>query len=369
VSLLETYLKHAGPGAFTGATLGDWFRVLRRCRSSIDPPYWIRAVAITGNAIPNTLVAHVESWRHGRAIDRTRVERPLFILGIWRSGTTHLHNLLASDRRFGFANAFQVMNPHTFLLTERTYAPLLNLFFPKTRPQDNVPMAASVPQEDEFALACCGQSFLLSLAFPRKAQDYDRLLTLRRANKAERNEWKAKFFWFIKKLAYLHQRPLVLKSPGHTARIRLLLELFPDARFVHIRRNPYEVYQSTQHTLQKIVPWWTLQRQSTDDLERRILAQYNEVYEVYFEERPLIPDHRFCEISFEALERDTIGQLRYIYDSLDFPDFSDVEPVLQSYVESLATYRKNKFTVLPDQQRARIAHAWRRCFDAWGYHP
>ena len=31
---------------------------------------------------------------------------------------------------------------------------------------------------------------------------------------------------------------IVLKSPAHTARVRVLLELFPKARFVHIIRDP-----------------------------------------------------------------------------------------------------------------------------------
>jgi hypothetical protein len=39
---------------------------------------------------------------------------------------------------------------------------------------------------------------------------------------------------------------LVLKSPPHTARVRLLREIFPGAKFVHISRDPYEIYQSTK---------------------------------------------------------------------------------------------------------------------------
>ena len=53
------------------------------------------------------------------AIEATPCRPPLFVLGHWRSGTTHLHNLLAQDiDQFAYANTYQVINPHTFLATE-----------------------------------------------------------------------------------------------------------------------------------------------------------------------------------------------------------------------------------------------------------
>ena len=39
--------------------------------------------------------------------------------------------------------------------------------------------------------------------------------------------------------------PPSFQSPAHTARLKLLHELFPEAKFIHISRNPFEVYQST----------------------------------------------------------------------------------------------------------------------------
>jgi omega-hydroxy-beta-dihydromenaquinone-9 sulfotransferase len=158
-----------------------------------------------------------------------------------------------------------------------------------------------------------------------------------------------------------------LKSPANTARIRLLLELFPDARFVHIHRNPYDVFQSIRHTYDKVTPWINLQRPEFDGLDERILRQNREAYDAFFEERFLIPKERFHELSFAALEADPVGQVRAIYDGLGLPDFGYVEPRLRRYVESLAGYRKNTFPELSAQERHRIAREWRRCFDEWGY--
>jgi hypothetical protein len=116
-----------------------------------------------------------------------------------------------------------------------------------------------------------------------------------------------------------------------------------------------------------VTPWWVFQRPDYSDLEGRTLRQYREVYDVFFAERGLIPKGHFHEIGFEALEADAIGQVRGIYEALALPDFGHVEPALRRYVASLSGYQKNRLPELPPDLRGRIAGAWRRCFDEWGY--
>jgi len=131
----------------------------------------------------------------------------------------------------------------------------MGFFLPKTRPQDNVALGISEPQEEEFALCgLTGRAIPMGWAFPRHEAYYRRFLTLHDATEQETAEWKAAMLRFTKKLSFKYGKPLVLKSPGHTARIKTLLELFPDARFVHIHRNPYDVFRSTQHLMKKIAP-------------------------------------------------------------------------------------------------------------------
>ncbi len=312
----------------------------------------------------------VESLLFGRRISEAQSSPPLFILGIWRSGTTHLHNLLAKDDRFAYPNFYQVMFPYSFLSTEPRTGKLVGFFLPKTRPHDNVRLGINEPQEDEFALCCLTRlSFLMTLVFPRRAEHYDRYLTFRGVAQKEIAEWKAALKWFVQKLSFKYGgRPLVLKSPGHTCRIKMLLDVFPDAKFVHIHRDPYGVFQSAQHAVKRVLPWWAMQRSTLlDDLDDRTIRQFKEVYEVFFEEKSLIPKGRFHEVRFENLEADPIGQVRGIYEALSLPDFQVVEPVLKRYVESLSSYQKNIFPEMPSQLRARIAREWRHCFEEWGY--
>jgi hypothetical protein len=219
-----------------------------------------------------------------------------------------------------------------------------------------------------FALCCLTRrSSIMSLAFPRRAAHYDRYLTFRGAPPGEVAAWKAALQWFVQKLSLKYGRPLLLKSPGHTCRIKMLLELFPGAKFVHIYRDPYAVFLSTRHMMRKAWPWWCLQRPDERNLDDRIVSQYKEVFEVFFEERGLIPPGHLHEVCFEELEKEPIGQLRRLYERLDLPDFAPVEPALREYLRSLAGYQKNTFPELSAEVRERLAREWRRCFEEWKY--
>src|SRR5665648_1005332 len=99
---------------------------------------------------------------------------------------------------------------------------------------------------------------------------------------------------------------LILKNPANTARIKLLLELYPEAQFIHIYRNPYVVYMSTKHFYNKMVQAFTFQKISDADLEDHILWIYKRMMESYFEEKKLIPKGNLVEIKFENLESEPL---------------------------------------------------------------
>jgi hypothetical protein len=312
--------------------------------------------------------AWIENRRYGRKLADVVVQQPLFVLGHWRNGTTHLHNLLTVDKRFAFPNIYQSLYPHSFLTTEAVNSRAVGFFLPRRRPMDNVEWTMQSPQEDEFAL--CIWSFkspCMGWAFPRQREHYDRYLTFRHASNEEIAAWQEALMMLLKKLTLKYARPLVLKSPPHTCRIKLVRQMFPQAKFVHIHRNPFDVFQSSRRTFQLNFELHRLQRARLDDLDDWILRQFREMYDVFFEERTSVPAGHFHEVCYEDLERDPLGEVGRIYESLNLPAFSQVEPALRRYIDSISHYKKNEFPALPGDLRNRIAHEWRPCFQEWGY--
>jgi hypothetical protein len=351
-----------------GMALGEWWAMLCRHHFAIDLKYSPRALVQTALGAANSAVARLERLRFGRRIDATTVHAPLFVLGHYRSGTTHLHNLLALDPQLAAPNFFQALNPHTFLTNERLAAPLADRMIVRRRHQDEMALGAGVPGEDEFALCVMtGLSPYLAWCFPGDGADYGRYLTLRDVPDEEVARWGHALSTFLRKLTVRYGRPLVLKSPPHTARIRRLLVLFPDARFVHIHRDPYAVFRSTRHLIRAVQPLYHLRDGPIQDSDDQIISVYTEMYDAYFEQRGLIPEGRLCEVGFEDLECEPVGVIRSIYEALSLPGFDGLRPRLEGYLGSIAGYRKNRHEELPEPLRRCIAHEWGRSFVEWGY--
>jgi hypothetical protein len=364
----EAFLRWFGPGMLGGITFGDWVRLLRDNRFRVAPRALVRAAAITAQSLQNSATRWVEDRRYGAAAADAEALPPVFVLGHWRSGTTHLHNLLTVDERFAFPNNYQALFPHAFLSMEAAQSPFMQWFLPKRRPMDNIEWTMRSPQEDEFALCIMTSlSPCTGWFFPERREHYDRYLTFRGVGDDEVARWRAALVAFVRRLSWKYRRPLVLKSPPHTARVRLLLETFPDAKFVHVHRDPYAVFASTRKMLTVNFGMHCLQRPPLDDLDEWIIRQYRAMHEAFFEQRGRIPPGQYHEVRFEALEADPVGQVRRVYEALGLPEFAAARPALERYVSGLCGYQKNRFPQLPAALRRRLAEEWRVCFEQWGY--
>lgn len=364
------FMRWLAPGFANGIGLGLWVKLLTENRFRVELPYIGRAAAITASAALNSLGGFVEQLAYRRAIRRANVPPPLFVLGVPRSGTTHLHNLLSCDSRFSFPNTFQTMNPRVFLWTERWLAPLQQMFLPTRRPMDNVHWNVGTPAEDEFAImGLSGLSPLASSLFPGNLGRYDKYFSFLEASEADRERWKQTLLYFLKKMHRKDGRPMILKSPMHTARIPMLLELFPGARFVLIHRHPFEVYPSSIRTTLAGLRASALQRWDMQALSRWIEVIYRLMFDSYFNDRRLIPGGQLVEIGFEQLERSPISTLRHVYEQLSLPSFAVAEPALAGYLSSIEGYRKNAYVELDSETKSRLAKEWQRSFQEWGYEP
>jgi len=370
---LRTPLKHrwsVSHNYLAGITAGDWWRLLQDNNFGVDPVYWHRAAVVSLLSVVNSWHRWTEEREFGAVVEATEIKgAPLFILGHWRSGTTHLHNLMAQDDEgFAYANTYQVVNPHTFLTTEEVNTRRFAWMIPKTRPMDNMALSFESPQEDEFApLLISLLSSYLGVSFPRREDHYHRYLSFAGVPREEIVEWKRGFEWFLKKLTFKYQRPLLLKSPPHTARIRLLLEMFPDAKFVHIHRRPEEVFQSFRHYYDTAM-WHTyLQRPDRSRIDDEIFQRYRSLFTTFYADRGLIPEGNFHEVSFADLERDPIATVSGVYKALSIDGLERALPKIQAYVATLDGYEKNRFTPLDEPLKQRLREEWGEFYEPLGY--
>jgi len=352
-----------------GVRLGDWVRLLGRRDLLVPPIYWPRTAFTTGMAVLNSVLSRWDRRRENEW--RTlSVRAPVFVLGHHRSGTTHLWNILSRDPRFAFPSVLQAVFPHSFLTFEPAIRGLAHRLSIRKRPQDNVAIEPDSPIEEERAL--CTSTFLsiqMARHFPSRRDLFTDHLTLRTATAAERQRWMAAFDQFARKLLVRHgpDRTLLFKSPDHTAKVALILELFPDARFVHIHRDPYTVFASTRKMERRTQPIYAYQRWDDEDLDAFILWRYRAMYDAYLQDRSRIPKGRLVEISFKQLEEAPLETVASIYNGLGLELEPRARESMEDYLLSVSGYRKNVHPELSEDVLERVAERWRPMFEAWGY--
>jgi hypothetical protein len=326
------------------------------------------AVIVSLCSLLNSLLWLIQEVLYGRKIVATEIrQEPLFIIGHWRSGTTLLHELLVQDPRHTFPTTYACFAPNHFVLTGRALPPILNAIMPMQRPVDNMPVGWDRPQEDEFALCNMGlPSPYLSMAFPNEPPHDPEYLTFDGVPRPKLDHWKRRFLWFLKCVTLQRPGRIVLKSPPHTGRVKALLELFPKARFVHIVRDPIVLFASTMNLWKRLYRDQGLQTPHYRDLEDRVFDTLCRMYEAFERDRDLIPPSQFCEVRYEQLVADPVGEMRRVYDELNLGEFDKALPSIEKYVASQADYQRNRYEIAPET-RERIAQRWATFLDRYGY--
>ncbi|MCH7867816.1 MAG: sulfotransferase [Myxococcales bacterium] len=311
-----------------------------------------------------------EQLRYRRRIRETQLYGdPVFLLGFGRSGTTHLHNLFHQDPQFGVVSTYQSV-VHPIALMGRNWLPgLFASRLPTRRPMDNVAISLDGPQEEEMAMInCTDHAPLHVMNFPRAIPElYDRYVSNLGEDQQAFEGWRRGYMEVLKKATILSGgKRLALKTPPNTARIRVLLEMFPDARFVNIVRNPYPVYQSMRNMYRKMLPGSVLQEFEWEDIDAWIVHAYRVQMQSYLEQRNLIPPGHLVEIRYEDLDVRPVSELEKIYKTLELGDFEVVRPLFERYLESLGSYEKNRFDFPPEIVNT-VNENWGFAFEAFGY--
>jgi len=333
----------------------------------IDLRFLPKIFFITMNILSSAPLRIYERMKYDKKLKDVKVKQPLFILGYYRSGTTFLHYLLSKDPRFAYCATYEVMLPHIFLSSGNFSKKLMVAALPENRPMDNLKMGAELPKEEEFALASIGmESLVAGYFFPKRLQEYFDKYVLFNDKKAEEN-WKRNLDYFLKKVSYKYDgKPLVIKSPANTGRIKQILELYPDAKFIHIHRNPYQVYLSNERLYEKILPMLAFHKVDNKTVEDFIFNSYTATYRNYFEQKSLIKSGNLFEFSYDDFTASPVENLRNAYKHLGYEGFNETEELFNRELTNYKNYETNKFNLSPELKN-EIYQRWKFAFDQLEY--
>lgn len=348
-------------------SLDGWRRLSEKIRAHGVRLPWHTRLSYWLSGAGHTLLLRIQNASHAERINSVVSPAPVFLLGFWRSGTTLLHELFCCDSRFGYPSTYACLNASHFLLTEEWVRQRGAAQERSRRQMDDMRYSWISPQEDEFALLALGApSAYEALLAPLLMRDARALLDVGRQPREQQERWSRALQYFIQLLTVQQGKPMVLKSPPHGFRLRLLASLFPEARFVVIERNPYEVFASNLKLWQTLLEMYSLEVIELEDIEKFVLEAYVLHEEILAEGARQLRAGRLATVRYEDLVADPIGQMKRLYGELELTDFDVLRPRLEQYVQSVAGHKRNRFR-LSLEQRKRVDSAWRDFIRNKGY--
>jgi len=351
----------------SGANLGTLASVVARAGMPEKP---LSAAMIAGAAMARWPFSAAEKilveHRLPKASD---LAPPVFILGHWRSGTTHLYNIMCESGDWAFVPPVATGLPWDLFGLARVFRPVLEMALPEHRYIDNIPVTPTSPQEDEIAIAnMTDLSFYHGIYFPKAfSQFLSRGLFFNGCSVSEVEQWKRRFIYLLRKLSnYQDGRTLLIKNPVYTARLSMLLELFPGAKFVHIRRNPYEVFASMRNFYKKLLAEFALQSYDHVDIDEAILSVYERMMDALDRDAAGLVKTQYLDLAYEDLDRDAIGTVEKIHQTLELPGFAGARPKFEAYLASVKSFEKNRFAY-SDEAALKVEARLGRFIERWAY--
>ncbi len=324
--------------------------------------------------IPTFPLAFLQFLIFGQRIRKTCITKdPVFIIGHYRSGTTLLQKLMVSDKRFGYLNYYDSLFPNTNLLFGRRMQPVFQrvlTIFKVKNPffYDNLLLLSDPDEEDDY-LMNKGSAFSAywGFIFPRRWSEWlngSPQFTDPQYFKG----WKREYLYTIKYLTYRNNgKQLILKNPPNTERVKVLLEMFPKAKFIYIYRNPYYLYYSIRNMWKRaILKYYSVQNISDEELDKIVFEHFIYLTDRYANDKLLIPEGNLVEISYEALKADPFGAIRKIYSQINLPDFGSTMDDLKKQLKAEKDYRNFQYHFSGETIK-KIEGKWGEYILLWKY--
>jgi hypothetical protein len=311
--------------------------------------------------------ALTSEYLQSSAIAREPLERPVFILGINRTGTTFLHRLLARSDRFWVVYPHELAHPALSLDDHRDdrrdFTDDLLVASGVVGAMSGIHVVETGEPEEEFAFL--EQSFA-SWTYPLRydVPDYAQWLASQPGDFAYRGHRRALQHLGWQRGARLGapSRQWLLKMPFHLAEIETLVATYPDAVFIQTHRDPQE-FMPSWLSLAESVRSLTAHAPDRAALGIEQLEFLSRMLENAMRFRAANPhlEHRFVDVSYLDLVQDPIGTVQEIYRRLGwtFDDASrkatvgwQTEQAVRRSTESRHRYSVGTYGLTTDQVEA-----------------
>ena len=355
-----------------GSTFSNFMRLLAQNRFKIGMvgvPRTLYSAVMCAALSPLNLYEkiHCDKQIQSTAIDNP----PIFIFGHWRSGTTYLHNLMSKNKEFAYPTTFQTVTPGLFLCFEKLVKPIVASSLPPKRPQDDIKLGADLPQEEEYGIGNLSPySFYNGWCFPHNLDYYYNFVVMDNLSQQTIDNWKEVYLYYLRKLTLSHDgKRLILKNPANTSRVKLLLEMFPDAKFIHIYRNPFHTYLSMMRDIQAEMTLYCVQQpMDLAVFEHAMVNLYNRMFEKYYQDKPHIPNGNLIELRYEDLIAQPYDEIERVHQTFDLPGFTKTKSSLQRYITAQRKVKTHSYAIDNDLEE-KIYQYFKTTIDRWGYTP
>lgn len=263
-----------------------------------------------------------------------RVERPVFIIGHPRSGTTMLHRSLTSTDDYVVFKFWELLVPS--LTARKLVGPLMDYLI-RTGKDTIVPKnvghlfsLGAVDEEDFLFLFHALTQFyppLGGLAFSER--DFDDIVFCDALPEKLRRESMAWFDGCLRRQILFTGRQRVVTKMNYSAlRVRTLLEAYPDARIVYLVRSPFDTIPSHLSLHQNACyHQWGKDRIPPDVLNRYIRRRYEHNVSLYRYMEELIAagtlsESQMMTVRYEDMMQDLEGEVGRVaaFCNLDLSD-------------------------------------------------
>ena len=286
---------------------------------------------------------------------RVRIREPLFVLGVPRSGTTHLHQVLAQDARYTTFSTWECLfalsiSARYFWLglarvdawIGRPFARLIGwLERHAFSGLDAVhPMRLDTPEEDYFALMPVLACFILVLPLAHaewiwRLGAFDRDLP-----ESERRRLLAFYRGCLQRHLYVHgpDKQLLSKNAAFAPLAGSLVAEFPDARFILCLREPERTLPSQLSSIQSGLALFD-SLSVAPDLPERLSAQLGFYYRHLEQVFAGLPESRCAWVTMQSLNGDLSATLERVHAQLDLELSADFRHTLALETERSKRYR------------------------------